>query len=68
MLYTLNYGFEVSMKWLSALLMSTFGDAFITQPFKVLVIAMIFSFIFKRTVAEQHDIQVETEPSEFKGL
>jgi polycystin 1L2 len=66
-LYSFNYGLEVSMKWLCALIVAVFGDVIVTQPLKVLVIAFVFSFIFKKTVREQEEIVVEMKPADSKG-
>ena len=61
-LYSFNYGLEVSVKWLITLLFSFITDAFFAQPLKVLVIALVMSLFFKRSM----EIRVEKDVRYFK--
>jgi len=42
------WGKEISNKWLSSMLISLFQDAFITQPLKIFLAALIISSIIKK--------------------
>ena len=46
--YSMAWGKEVSNKWLSSMLISFFQDAFITQPLKIFLAALIISSIMKK--------------------
>ena len=49
-LYSFNYGLEVSVKWLSTLVLSFATDAFLLQPLQVFFIALIMSLLCKKTM------------------
>jgi len=46
--YSMQWGKEISNKWLSSMLISFFQDAFITQPLKIFLAALIISSIIKK--------------------
>ncbi|XP_053405410.1 polycystic kidney disease protein 1-like 3 isoform X2 [Mercenaria mercenaria] len=50
MLYGLKYGYQRSVEWLVSFLTGFSQSALITQPLKVLAVAIIITLIFKRTV------------------
>ena len=53
-LYSFNYGLEVSVKWLTTLVLAFLTDALFTQPVKVVMLALAFSIIFKRSIVSQN--------------
>ncbi|XP_069140448.1 polycystin-1-like protein 2 isoform X2 [Argopecten irradians] len=50
MLYGLMYGYQASVKWLVSFFTAFFQSAFVTQPLKVFLIAVLLAFIFKKPV------------------
>ena len=46
--YSMQWGKEISNKWLSSMLISFFQDAFITQPLKIFLAALVVSSILKK--------------------
>ena len=46
--YSMQWGKEISNKWLSSMLVSFFQDAFITQPLKIFLAALVISSILKK--------------------
>lgn len=53
MLYGLKYGYQKSVDWLVSFFTAFFQSAFITQPFKVIAISMVFTMILKKPVVVQ---------------
>ncbi|XP_041454654.1 polycystic kidney disease protein 1-like 2 [Lytechinus variegatus] len=53
MLYGLKYGKQTSIDWLISLFIATFQSIFITQPIKVLFLAIFVSLIFKQIEPEE---------------
>ena len=52
-LYSFNYGLEVSVKWLTTLLLSFITDVFLAQPLKVVTVALVLSLFFKRSTEQK---------------
>ncbi|XP_060069517.1 polycystin-1-like protein 2 [Ylistrum balloti] len=50
MLYGLMYGYQKSIEWLVSFFTGFFQSAFVTEPLKVFVIAVLLAFIFKKPV------------------
>ncbi|XP_041369324.1 polycystic kidney disease protein 1-like 2 [Gigantopelta aegis] len=50
MLYGLKYGYHKSVSWLISFLTSFFQSAFVTEPLKVFVVALMFTLICKNSV------------------
>ena len=46
--YSMAWGKEISNQWLSSMLISFFQDAFVTQPLKIFLAAVIISLILKK--------------------
>ena len=46
--YSMAWGKEISNQWLSSMLISFFQDAFVTQPLKIFLAALIISSILKK--------------------
>lgn len=64
--YSMAWGKEISNKWLSSILISFFQDAFVTQPLKIVLAAIIISLILKKLpsdfVAKKHsDTKVDIQ-------
>lgn len=57
--YSMAWGKEISNKWLSSMLISFFQDAFITQPLKIFLAALIISSILKKLPS---DFKESTSP------
>ena len=57
MLYGLKYGYQRSTEWLVSWFTGFFQSVLITQPLKVIIIVVIFTYIFRRpvTIKEQVD-------------
>uniref|UniRef100_A0A8W8HNY2 Polycystic kidney disease protein 1-like 2 n=1 Tax=Magallana gigas TaxID=29159 RepID=A0A8W8HNY2_MAGGI len=53
MLYGLKYGYQKSVDWLVSFFTAFFQSAFITQPFKVIAISLVFTMILKKPVVVQ---------------
>ncbi|NP_999801.1 receptor for egg jelly 3 precursor [Strongylocentrotus purpuratus] len=53
MLYGLKYGKQSSIDWLISLFIATFQSIFITQPIKILFLAVFVSLIFKQIEPEE---------------
>ena len=66
-LYTFNYGLEVSIKWVSTLVMAFTTDLFFGQPLKILAIALAFSLIFKTTLSETRSLNINLDHTTFDG-
>ena len=47
--YSMQWGPEISEQWLTSMMMSFFQDAFVTQPVKVVGMALLFSLILTGT-------------------
>ena len=60
MLYGLKYGYNRSVSWLVSFLTGFTQSACITQPLKVICIAVIITLIFKKP-AEFEDFDSDTE-------
>ncbi|XP_033756196.1 polycystic kidney disease protein 1-like 2 [Pecten maximus] len=50
MLYGLMYGYQASIEWLVSFFTAFFQSAFVTEPLKVFLIAVLLAFIFKKPV------------------
>lgn len=46
--YSMMWGHDTSTQWLSSMMVSFFQDAFVTQPIKVFLIALIFASVLKK--------------------
>ena len=53
--YSMAWGKEISNKWLSSMLISFFQDAFVTQPLKIFLAAVIISLILKKLPSDFTD-------------
>ncbi|XP_068216780.1 polycystin-1-like protein 2 [Palaemon carinicauda] len=61
--YGVTFGEELTKKWLGALLVSFFSSVLFTQPIKVILMAVIFSAVFKKPVEDEDDADFdEREP------
>ena len=60
MLYGLKYGYNKSVSWLVSFLTGFTQSACVTQPVKVLAIAVVVTMIFKKP-AEFDDLGPDTE-------
>ncbi|XP_070577710.1 polycystin-1-like protein 2 [Ptychodera flava] len=62
-LYSLEWGHEKSVEWLVSFLMSFFQSVIVIQPVKVLCIAVLLAFIFKRydSDVEVHDVKPQED-------
>ncbi|XP_062619009.1 polycystin-1-related protein-like [Saccostrea cucullata] len=58
-LYSIEWGKEKSLSWLSSILLSICESVIVIQPFKIILVAMLLSIILKKP-----DIEEETETSE----
>lgn len=54
-LYGLQFGTEKSAQWLTSMLVSFFQDVLISQPIKVVAIALVFAAIIKKPPEEEED-------------
>jgi len=54
-LYGLQFGKEKSAQWISSMLISFFQDVLISQPIKILGIALIIAIIIKKPPEEEED-------------
>ncbi|KAK3736330.1 hypothetical protein QZH41_020801, partial [Actinostola sp. cb2023] len=54
-LYGLQFGKEKSAQWLSSMLISFFQDVLISQPIKVVAIALVFAAIIKKPPADDDE-------------
>ena len=64
MLYGLQFGKEKSAQWISSMLISFSQDVLISQPIKILGIALIITVIIKKPAEEEE----EEEGSDKKKL
>ena len=46
--YSMMWGKETSNQWLSSMMISFFQDAFVTQPMKIFLLALIFAALIKK--------------------
>ena len=53
-LYTFNYGLELSIQWLKSLVISFVSDLFFAQPIKVLGVALFVSLVLRKPDKVQH--------------
>ncbi|XP_066983276.1 polycystin-1-like protein 2 [Macrobrachium rosenbergii] len=61
--YGVQFGEEKTKKWLGALFVSFFSSVLFTQPIKVILMAIIFSAVFKKPVDDEDDADFdEREP------
>ena len=60
MLYGLKYGYNKSVSWLVSFLTGFTQSAFVTQPLKVICIAVVITLIFKKP-AEFDDFGPDVE-------
>ncbi|XP_072169256.1 polycystin-1-like protein 2 [Diadema setosum] len=66
MLYGLKYGRQRSIEWLVSVCIATFQSIFVTQPIKVLLLAIFLSLIFKQLEPEE-DFSDEIEEVEVEN-
>ncbi|XP_071487966.1 polycystin-1-like protein 2 [Diadema antillarum] len=66
MLYGLKYGRQRSIEWLVSVCIATFQSIFVTQPIKVLLLAIFLSLIFKQLEPEE-DFSDEIEELEVEN-
>ncbi|RWS14806.1 polycystic kidney disease protein 1-like protein 2-like protein [Dinothrombium tinctorium] len=59
--YGIQFGDEKTRKWLTSLIISFFSSILITQPMKVLLMAMILSTVFKAPDAEIDEFEEDEE-------
>lgn len=50
MLYGLKYGYNLSLEWLVSFMVAFFQSSLITQPIKVMLIAVLITMILKRPI------------------
>ena len=55
MLYGLQFGKEKSAQWISSMLISFSQDVLISQPIKILGIALIIAVIIKKPAEEEEE-------------
>jgi len=58
-MYGMQWGFDKSCRWMSALMLSFVQSVVIIQPIKVVIIAMIVSCIFKKLDHDDDDLDEE---------
>lgn len=54
-LYGLQFGKEKSAQWISSMLISFFQDVLISQPIKILAVALIIAVIIKKPAEEEEE-------------
>ena len=69
--YSMMWGNDTSTQWLSSMMISFFQDAFVTQPVKVFLIALIFAALIKKLpsdfIKSGEDQSPRMDGSEFSG-
>lgn len=68
LLYSFEWGKEKSSEWLTAFLLSFFQSALIIQPFKVIILAVVLSAIFKKPKDEEEDNVNDLEEDEILNI
>ncbi|XP_022807270.1 polycystic kidney disease protein 1-like 2 [Stylophora pistillata] len=72
--YSLQWGADISEQWLVSVAMSVLLDFFVTQPFRIIVVAFILPHIFKRVPdrsawkSSPEDAKVDLEDIKVGGL
>lgn len=59
--YSMAWGKEISNKWLSSMLISFFQDAFITQPLKIFLAALIISSVIKKLPSDFKETSISSD-------
>ncbi|KAF6032999.1 hypothetical protein EB796_008701 [Bugula neritina] len=60
-LYSLEFGNEKTSKWLTSMLIAFLSSVFITQPIKVVIMAIIFSLLIKAPHSEEEQLNDEED-------
>ena len=58
--YSMAWGKEISNKWLSSMLISFIQDAFVTQPLKIFLAAVVISLILKKLPSDFTESKTST--------
>ncbi|XP_078703579.1 polycystin-1-like protein 2 [Branchiostoma floridae x Branchiostoma belcheri] len=63
-LYTLSFGRAKAEAWVFTFVTSFFTDLFLVQPFKLMLVAMLFALIIKKPVEDEDPAPAPTEDDE----